>query len=92
MAGLFARAGKASSRVEVHPNVFVLPPGVAMSLNQFFVTHYLNAAVTDSRRKASGAPFASHAMAASPAPVIDPWELHREAGALGSRPVPGTRW
>ena len=37
----------------VYGLVFVLPLGVAMSLNQFFVSHYLNAAVTDSRHRAT---------------------------------------
>ena len=33
--------------------LFVLPLGVAMSLTGFFVSHYLNAAVTDSRQRAT---------------------------------------
>ena len=33
--------------------IFVLPLGVAMSLTGFFVSHYLNAAVTDSRQRAT---------------------------------------
>jgi hypothetical protein len=33
--------------------VFLLPLGVAMSLTGFFVSHYLNAAVTDSARRAT---------------------------------------
>jgi len=37
----------------VYGLVFLLPLGVAMSLTQFFVSHYLNAAVTDSARRAT---------------------------------------
>lgn len=33
--------------------VWMIPLGVAMSLTQFFVSHYLNEAVTDSRRRAT---------------------------------------
>jgi MFS family permease len=33
--------------------LFLLPLGVSMSLTQFFVSHYLNAAVTDSARRAT---------------------------------------
>jgi MFS family permease len=33
--------------------LWLVPLGVAMSLTQFFVSHYLNAAVTDSRRRAT---------------------------------------
>lgn len=33
--------------------IFVLPLGVAMSLTQFFVSHYLNAGITDSKQRAT---------------------------------------
>jgi MFS family permease len=33
--------------------IWLVPLGVAMSLTQFFISHYLNAAVTDSRRRAT---------------------------------------
>jgi len=33
--------------------IWMIPLGIAMSLTQFFVSHYLNEAVTDSRRRAT---------------------------------------
>ena len=39
--------------IPIYGLLFLLPLGVAMSLTTFFVSHYLNAAVTDSARRAT---------------------------------------
>ena len=42
-----------SFAIPIYGLIFLLPLGVAMSLTGFFVSHYLNAAVTDSAQRAT---------------------------------------
>ncbi len=54
VAGLiFAGLAGVSCVVPIYGLIFLMPLGVAMSLTGFFVSHYLNAAVTDSARRAT---------------------------------------